>query len=91
MKEQDKKDYQIIDVRTAQEYAEGHIPQAMNIPNEIIQSPDFQGLGDKHQKLMVYCRSGKRSRQAAQKLAQLGYTNVVDMGSILAWEGKLEK
>ena len=88
---EDNKDALILDVRTAAEYESGHIPNAVNLSNEDIQAGKVDSLKDKSQLIMVYCRSGNRSRQAAQKLAELGYTNVVDFGGIQSWQGDLEK
>lgn len=88
---EDNKDALILDVRTAAEYESGHIPNAVNLSNEDIQAGKVDSLKDKSQLIMVYCRSGNRSRQAAQKLAELGYTNVVDFGGIQSWEGDIEK
>jgi len=80
--------YVILDVRTLQEYQEGHIPGAICIPNETIGSEEIAKLPDKDQLILVYCRSGNRSKQAAQKLVQLGYTNVVEFGGIRDWAGE---
>ena len=88
---EDNKDALILDVRTAAEYESGHIPNAINLSNEDIQAGKVDSLKDKSQLIMVYCRSGNRSRQAAQKLAELGYTNVVDFGGIQSWQGEIEK
>ena len=88
---EDNKDAFILDVRTAAEYESGHIPNAINLSNEDIQAGKVDSLKDKSQLIMVYCRSGNRSRQAAQKLAELGYTNVVDFGGIQSWQGDIEK
>ena len=88
---EDNKDVLILDVRTAAEYESGHIPNAVNLSNEDIQAGKVDSLKDKSQLIMVYCRSGNRSRQAAQKLAELGYTNVVDFGGIQSWQGDIEK
>ena len=88
---EDNKDALILDVRTAAEYESGHIPNAVNLSNEDIQAGKVDSLKDKSQLIMVYCRSGNRSRQAAQKLAELGYTNVVDFGGIQRWQGDIEK
>ena len=88
---EDNKDALILDVRTAAEYESGHIPNAVNLSNEDIQAGKIDSLKDKSQLIMVYCRSGNRSRQAAQKLAELGYTNVVDFGGIQSWQGDIEK
>ena len=81
--------YAIVDVRTAQEYESGHIPGAINIPNETIFQDSIPELPDKQQLLLVYCRSGNRSRQAAAKLAALGYSNVAEFGGIHAWPGEI--
>ena len=88
---EEHKDALILDVRTAAEYESGHIPNAVNLSNEDIQAGKVDSLKDKSQLIMVYCRSGNRSRQAAQKLAELGYTNVVDFGGIQSWQGDIEK
>ena len=80
--------YIILDVRTAQEYSEKHIPKAVNIPNESIGTEDLPALPDKNQLILVYCRSGNRSKQAAEKLAVLGYTNIVEFGGINSWPGE---
>lgn len=86
---QSETDYIILDVRTGQEYASGHIPGAVNIPNETIASEAIQQLPDKEQLILVYCRSGNRSKQAAAKLVNLGYTNVVEFGGIQDWNGEI--
>lgn len=83
-------DYIILDVRRADEFAEGHIPNAINVPNEIIGDGEITELPDKDQLIYVYCRSGNRSKQAASKLVEMGYTNVVEFGGILDWEGEVE-
>ena len=82
-------DYIILDVRTKEEYASGHIPNAINIPNEVIGSEEIPELPDKDQLILVYCRSGNRSKQASKKLANLGYTNVVEFGGIMDWTGEI--
>ena len=87
----ENKDYVIIDVRTPDEYKEGHIPNAINIPNETINETVYNKLKDKNQLILIYCRSGSRSRQAAYKMQKLGYTNLVDFGGIINWKGKIEK
>ena len=79
--------YIILDVRTPEEFRERHIPYAINIPNETIGSEDIQELPDKDQLILVYCRSGNRSKQASGKLAELGYTNIVEIGGINDWIG----
>ena len=80
----------LLDVRTPEEYAGGHIPGAINIPNETIGMQDIVQLPDKAQLIYVYCRSGNRSKQAAEKLVKLGYTNIVEIGGVNAWPGELE-
>ena len=80
--------YIILDVRTAQEYSEKHIPGAINIPNETIGDQDIPELPDKEQLILVYCRSGNRSKQASEKLVKLGYTNIVEFGGINDWTGE---
>ena len=80
--------YIILDVRTAQEYSEKHIPGAINIPNETIGTEDIPELPDIEQLILVYCRSGNRSKQASEKLVKLGYTNIVEFGGINDWTGE---
>ena len=80
--------YTILDVRTAQEYSEKHIPGAINIANESIGTEDIPELPDKDQLILVYCRSGNRSKQASEKLVKLGYTNIVEFGGINDWTGE---
>ena len=87
----DEKDYIILDVRRPDEYAEGHIPGAINVPNEEIGSSEIAELPNKSQLILVYCRSGRRSKEAAEKLVKLGYTNIVEFGGILDWKGEIEK
>ena len=77
--------YVILDVRTQEEYDLGHIPGAILIPNEVIQEEAEATLADKEQLILVYCRSGRRSKEAAQKLVDLGYTNVKEFGGINDW------
>ncbi len=81
--------YILLDVRTKEEYAEGHIKNAINIPNENISKDEISELPDKGQKIYVYCRSGNRSKQAAEKLVNLGYTNVTEIGGIKDWSGEI--
>ena len=80
--------YIILDVRTAQEYSEKHIPGAINIPNETIGTEDIPELPDMEQLILVYCRSGNRSKQASEKLVKLGYSNIVEFGGINDWTGE---
>lgn len=75
----------IVDVRTAEEYAEKHIPGAILVPNESIADEPPSALPDPEAVLLVYCRSGVRSRQASDKLVDLGYTNIYDFGGIIDW------
>ena len=84
-------DYIILDVRRPDEFATGHIPNAINIPNEGIGTDEISELPDKDQLILVYCRSGNRSKQASQKLVKLGYSNVVEFGGINDWKGEIEK
>lgn len=83
--------YIILDVRRADEFAEGHIPGAINVANESIGAEAPVELPDKKQLIYVYCRSGNRSRQAAEKLAALGYSNIVEFGGIMDWTGEIIK
>lgn len=83
-------DYIILDVRTPEEYEEKHITGAVNLPNETIGTEEITQLPDKEQLILVYCRSGNRSKQASQKLADLGYTNIVEFGGIKDWTGETE-
>lgn len=82
-----EKDYIILDVRTEEEYKEGHIPNAICVPNETIGESAIDELPDKEQIILVYCRSGNRSKLAAAKLAAQGYTNIYEFGGILDWQG----
>ena len=79
-------DYVIIDARTQSEYDEGHIEGAILIPEYEISERAEAELPDKNQLILVYCRSGRRSKIAAQALADLGYTNVKEFGGIITWE-----
>ena len=83
--------YIILDVRTIAEYESGHIPGAICVPNETIASTEFPELPDKNQTIYVYCRSGNRSKQAASKLAAMGYTNIIEFGGIMDWTGEIER
>ena len=83
--------YIIVDVRTQKEYAAGHIPKAICIPNESIDKTPPAELADKNQEIFVYCRSGRRSKEAAQKLANMGYTNIIEFGGIISWNGEVTK
>ena len=81
-------DYIILDVRTPEEFVEKHIPNAVNVPNETIGDDDIAELPNKNQLILVYCRSGNRSKQASKKLAELGYTNIYEFGGINEWTGE---
>lgn len=81
--------YIILDVRRPDEFAAGHIPNAINVPNETIGTAEIPELPDKDQLIMVYCRSGRRSKEASEKLVKLGYTNIVEFGGILDWKGEI--
>ena len=81
--------YIILDVRRPDEFAAGHIPNAINVPNETIGTAEISELPDKNQLIMVYCRSGRRSKEASEKLVKLGYTNIVEFGGILDWTGEI--
>lgn len=83
-------DYIIVDVRRADEFAEGHIPGAINIANESISTEMPSELPDKNQVIYIYCRSGNRSKQASEKLAAMGYTNIIEFGGIIDWTGDVE-
>ena len=78
-------DYIIVDARTTEEFAEGHIPDAVLIPEYEIADRAPSELPDKERLILVYCRSGRRSKIASQALADLGYTNVKEFGGILDW------
>ena len=83
--------YILLDVRRADEYAEGHIPGAINIANEEIGSDRPEELPDLNQNIFVYCRSGRRSKEASKKLADMGYTRIYEFGGIIDWTGDIEK
>lgn len=78
----------IVDVRRQDEYDTGHIPGAILIPNESISDKQLEELPDLNQIILVYCRSGRRSKEAAQKFADMGYTNVYEFGGIIDWTGE---
>ena len=82
-----EQDFMILDVRTPEEFSERHIPGAINVANETIGTELVPELPDKSQMILVYCRSGNRSKQAAQKLADLGYTSIMEFGGINDWPG----
>ena len=80
--------YIILDVRTFEEYNERHIPGAICVPNESIGTEPIEELPQKDQLILVYCRSGRRSKEAAEKLAAMGYSNIYEFGGILDWTGE---
>ena len=82
--------YIILDVRTQEEYDEGHIPGAILIPNTEIEARAEEELPDKDQLILVYCRSGRRSKLAAEILVELGYTNIREFGGIIDWPYEIE-
>ena len=77
--------YVILDVRTQEEYDQGHIPNAVLLPLDDIKAKAHVVLPDKDQQILVYCRSGRRSKLASEALAELGYTNIKEFGGILDW------
>ena len=86
-----EKDYIIIDARTEEEFAEGHIENAILIPEYEIKDRAEKELPDKEQLILVYCRSGRRSKIASEELVKLGYTNVKEFGGIIDWPYKTVK
>ena len=86
---QEQSDYLIVDVRRPDEFAEGHIKDAINVPNEDITDGMPELLPDKDQLLLIYCRSGNRSKEASRKLVDIGYTKVYEFGGINTWEGEI--
>ena len=83
--------YIILDVRTQEEYDQGHIPGAVLIPNTEIEARAEDELPDKDQLILVYCRSGNRSKKAAEILVELGYTNIKEFGGIIDWPYEVEQ
>ena len=81
----------ILDVRTKEEYDQGHIKNAILVPNESIDKTPPRELPDKQAEILVYCRSGNRSKKAAEKLAAMGYTHVLEFGGIITWKYGLVK
>ena len=82
--------YIILDTRTQEEYDEGHIPGAIVIPHDEITDRAEDELPDKDQLLLVYCRSGRRSKLAAEALVELGYTDIKEFGGIIDWSYEVE-
>ena len=83
--------YIILDARTQEEYDQGHIPGAIVISHEEIMEKAEDVLTDKDQLILVYCRSGRRSKIAAEALVELGYTNIKEFGGIIDWPYEVEK
>ena len=86
-----EKGYIILDVRTQEEYDQGHIPGAIVISHEEIAEKAEKMLTDKDQLILVYCRSGRRGKIAVEALAELGYTNIKEFGGIIDWPYEVEK
>ena len=86
-----EKDYVIIDARTEEEFAEGHIENAILIPEYEIKDRAEKELPDKEQLILVYCRSGRRSKIASEELVKLSYTNVKEFGGIIDWPYEIVK
>ncbi len=81
----------VVDVRTQEEYNEGHIPGAILVPIDEIRNGNFEKLEDKNQVLLIYCRTGRRAEDAAEILAEEGYSKVYEFGGIVDWEEDTEK
>ena len=88
---EEEEGYVIVDVRRIDEYEEGHIPDAVCIPLDTIETEAASLLKDQNQLILVYCRSGRRSAEASEILVKLGYTKVYDFGGILDWKGETVK
>ena len=85
-------EYILLDVRRPDEFAAGHIPGAVLFTNELMTKADAEKLlQNKEQRIFVYCRSGRRSKEASQKLVDYGYSNVIEIGGILDYSGVIEK
>ena len=85
-------DYILLDVRRSDEFASGHIPGAVLFTNELMTKADAEKLlPNKNQRIFLYCRSGRRSKEASQKLVDYGYSNVIEIGGILDYEGEIER
>ena len=88
----DSSDFILLDVRRPDEFASGHIPGAVLFTNEFMTKADAEKLlPNKEQQIFVYCRSGRRSKEASQKLVNYGYSNVIEIGGILDYSGVIEK
>mgnify|MGYP003290220588 FL=1 len=88
----DSSNFTLLDVRRSDEFAAGHIPDAVLFTNELMTKADAEKLlPNKNQRIYVYCRSGRRSKEASQKLVDYGYSNVIEIGGILDYEGEIER
>lgn len=87
----EQSDYVVVDSRTVEEFEEGHIEGAILIPEYDIANQADEKLPDKDQLILVYCRSGRRSKIASQTLVQMGYTNVKEFGGIMDWQYEIVK
>ena len=88
---QNEEDFVLVDVREEDEYNDGHIPGAILIPLGTIET-DFESIvSSKEKEIVVYCRSGRRSKEAYEKIVRLGYENVFDLGGIIDWDYDIEK
>ena len=84
--------FTLLDVRRSDEFASGHIPGAVLFTNELMTKADAENLlPNKNQRIFVYCRSGRRSKEASQKLVDYGYSNVIEIGGILDYKGEIER
>lgn len=83
--------YVVVDVREADEYAAGHIPDAISVPLSNLEKVALEKIPEKKILLLVYCRSGRRSKIAAGKLAKLGYVNIKEFGGIIDWKYEITK
>ena len=88
---QQEQDYLILDVRSPEEYAQGHIPHAINIPMDRIGEEPPKELPDRDQTIFVYCVKGIQSMNVANRLAHMGYKNIIEMGGLNDWHGAVEK
>ena len=85
-------DFILLDVRRPDEFASGHIPGAVLFTNELMTKADAEKLlPNKNQRIFLYCRSGRRSKEASQKLVDYGYSNVIEIGGILDYKGDIER
>ena len=86
------KDFVLLDVRTPEEFAQGHIPGALQLTSETFTKQDAENLlKNKAQTIYVYCRSGRRSKESCQNLASFGYSNIIEIGGIIDYNGPVEK